>query len=259
MGDTAFASYAHLALLLRRNIHGVFRIHQRQLVSFRRDRKLVGPQPKGTVATHANSRLIRKLGKYDQVVEYLKPGPRPKWLSKPDCDALPDTIIVRELRYFTRLKGGRTRVVTLVTTLLDPDDHPAVALAKLFWRRWGIETNLGHLKTTMKMDMLHCKTVAGVRKELAIYALVYNLTRLVMLKAADQQQARVERVSFVDALCWLADACQDKRPPLQLIINPDRPNRHEPRVKKRRPKQYDLMMLPRHQLRKRLYTKRLAS
>jgi len=259
VGDTAFASYAHLALLLQRNIHGVLRVHQRQLVSFRQDRKLVGTQPKGTVATHANSRLIRKLGKYDQVVEYRKPGTRPKWISKPDYDALPDTIVVRELRYFTRLKGGRTRVVTLVTTLLDPCDYPAVALSKLFWRRWGIETNLGHLKTTMKMDVLHCKTVDGVRKELAIYALVYNLTRLVMLKAADQQQARVDRVSFVDALRWLADACQDKRTPLRLIINPDRPNRHEPRVKKRRPKQYDLMMLPRHQLRKRLYTKQLAT
>ncbi len=42
VGDTAFASYAHLALLSQRKLHGVFRVHQRQLVSFRKDRKLVG-------------------------------------------------------------------------------------------------------------------------------------------------------------------------------------------------------------------------
>jgi hypothetical protein len=39
VGDKAFASYAHVALLSRAQLHGVFRVHQRQLVSFRKDRK----------------------------------------------------------------------------------------------------------------------------------------------------------------------------------------------------------------------------
>lgn len=258
VGDTAFASYAHLALLLGRKLHGVFHIHQRQLVSFRKDRKLTGKLPKGTKATHAVSRLVRKLGKYDQIVECTKPAQRPKWLSREVYDALSEKIVVRELRYFTKLKGGRTQVITLVTTLLDPERYPAEALAALFGQRWRIETNLGHLKTTMGMDVLRCQTVDGVRKELTIYALVYNLTRLVMLKAAAQQQIDLERISFVDALRWLAEACR-RISPLRLSINPHRPHRQEPRVRKRRPKQFDLMRRPRCQLRELLYRKGVAA
>lgn len=259
VGDTAFASYAHLALLLQAHLQGVFPVHQRQLVSFRRDRKLVGQRPKGTVATHAASRLLRKLGKYDQVVEYSKPQSRPAWMSREAYDALPEKIVVRELRYFTKLKGGRTQIVTLVTTLLDPCEYPAEALAELYGQRWQIETNLAYLKTSMRMDVLRCKTVAGVRKELTIFAIVYNLIRLVMWKAAQQEQVRAQRVSFVDALRWLAEACRQPTLPLRLVLNPYRPGRHEPRARKRRPKQYDLLKIPRRQLRERLYAKRVRA
>ena len=62
VGDTAFASYAHLALLLSKKRHGVFRAHQKQLVSFRKDRKLVGPQPKGTVAAPCRQPTGAKAG-----------------------------------------------------------------------------------------------------------------------------------------------------------------------------------------------------
>ena len=61
-----------------------------------------------------------------------------------------------------------------------------------------------HLKTTMRMDVLKCKTVDGVLKELAVYAPVYNLVRVVMLEAARRQGRDVERISFVDAMRWLA-------------------------------------------------------
>jgi hypothetical protein len=254
VGDTAFASYAHLSLLLQGKLEGVFRAHQRQLISFRRDRRLTGKRPKGTVATHAGSRLVRKQGKFDQVVEYTKANTCPQWMSPEAWSALPGQIQVRELRYFTRLKGGRTRVVTLVTTLLDPHKYPARELAALYGQRWEIETNLHHLKTTMRMDVLHCKTVAGVLKELTVYALVYNLVRLAMLKAAADQHTPVQRVSFVDALRWLCQACA-RESPLHLQQNPCRPGRHEPRCRKRRMKEYNLMKLPRSQLRKALYTK----
>jgi hypothetical protein len=259
VGDTAFASYVHLALLLQAKLHGVFPVHQRQLVSFRQDRKLVGKRPKGTVATQAASQLVRKLGKYDQVVEYRKPKLRPRWISPEAYAALPEKIIVRELRYFTQLKGGRTQIVTLVTTLLDPCEYPADALAELYGQRWQIETNFASLKTIMRMDVLRCKTVEGVRKELAIFAIVYNLIRLVMWKAAQREQVRPQRVSFVDALRWLAEACRRPTLPLQLILNPHRPGRHEPRARKRRPKEYDLLKTPRRQLRERLYVKRVRA
>jgi hypothetical protein len=251
VGDTAFASYAHLALLRRRNLHGVFRAHQRQLVSFRRDRKLVGQLPAGTVAELSNARLICKLGKYDQLVEYTKPPQIPHWMDERTFRSLPDKLIVREMRLTTKQKGGRTRVITVVTTLLDSGEYPADELAALYGQRWQIETYLGQLKTTMGMDVLRCRSVPGVLKETAMFALVYNLVRLVMIEAARHQQTTVRSISFIDALRWLAHACW-RMPCLHLAINPVRRGRYEPRVKKRRPKQFDLMNRPRCQLRQRL-------
>lgn len=89
--------------------------------------------------------------------------------------------------------------------------------------------------------------VAGVIKEMTIYALVYNLVRLVMLEAAERQNTTPARISFVDALRWPAQACS-KLPPLRLATNPHRPHRYEPRVRKRRPKEYNQMRSPRRQL-----------
>ena len=143
------------------------------------------------------------------------------------------------------------RVVTLVTTLLDAQAYPADELAALYGRRWEIETNFRHLKTTMRMDVLHCHSVEGVLKELCMFALVYNLVRLVMLAAAREQQLPHQRLSFIDALRWLASACKHTAE-LELHVNPRRPGRYEPRVLKRRPKQYRLMRQPRCQLRQQI-------
>ncbi len=255
--DRGFASYAHSALLFGQGLHAVFRAHQRQLVSFRRDRRLTGRQPRGTTATKSGSRLIRKLGRFDQLVGYFKPATRPAWMTAEAYAALPESIQVRELRYRTKTPGLRSRIITLVTTLVDGEAYGADELAKLYGRRWEIETNFAHLKTTMGMDVLHCQSVQGVLKELAMFALVYNLARLVMLAAARQQGLPVQRLSFIDALRWLAEACQYE-PAIELRTNPLRPLRCEPRVRKRRPKEYPLMKAPGRQLRKLLLTKRLT-
>jgi hypothetical protein len=106
--------------------------------------------------------------------------------------------------------------------------------------------------------VLRCETVAGVSKELMMYALVYNLVRLVMVEAARRQGVAVDRISFVDALRWLTTARPGERLP-RLVVNPDRPNRVEPRVRKRRPKQYPLMTKPRSELRKALMEQGVTS
>ena len=72
---------------------------------------------------------------------------------------------------------------------------------------------------------------------------------VVMGEAARRQGEEVERISFVDALRWLAEARPGSALP-KLVVNPDRPGRYEPRVRKRRPKQYPLMRKPRSVLRK---------
>jgi hypothetical protein len=114
-----------------------------------------------------------------------------------------------------------------------------------------METHLAHLKTTMKMDVLHCQTVLGVHKELLVFAILYNLVRLVILQSAKRQEVGVERISFLDALRWLR--APDTGVPLEaLFLNPTRPNRVEPRVKKRRPKAFPFMSKPRRLLRQAL-------
>jgi Transposase DDE domain len=259
VGDRAFGSYAHLALCLRQGLHGLFRAHQRQIVSFRPGRVHLPPRVsvKGR-AGQPRSRWLRRLGRRDQWVEYFKPKERPEWMTAEQYAALPESIVVRELRYEVGRPGYRTRVVTLVTTPLDPEAHPAAELARLYGPRWGVETDLRHLKQTMKMDILHCKTAAGVEKELAVFALVYNLVRRVMEEAGRRQGVESDRVSFVDALRWLQEARPGDELP-KLVVNPDRPGRVQPRVRKRRPKQYPLMTRPRTELRKALLKQRPAA
>jgi hypothetical protein len=257
VADRGFCSFAHVALLVIRNVHGVFRMHQRQIVDFTPSRPHAHPKDKGAKKGLPHSRWMRQLGILDQVVEWFKPQQKPRWMTKEQFAALPESLIVREIRYQVGRPGFRTQTVTLVTTLLDADLYPLEALAELYGVRWRVEQNLKHLKQTMKMDVLRCMTVDGVLKELAVYAIVYNLVRVVMMEAADRQGVDVERISFVDALRWLCEMKADGLP--KLVVNPDRPGRFEPRVRKRRPKQYPLMKKPRSELRNRLLEKEIAA
>jgi hypothetical protein len=154
------------------------------------------------------------------------------------------------------MPGFRTREITLVTTLLNPEVYSVPDLAELYRRRWQVETSLAHLKTTMPMDVLHCKTVPGMLKELMVFAIVYNLVRLVMWQSATLQHTAVERISFLDALRWLSKPSTGM-PLVALMVIPIRPHRVEPRVKKRRPKSFPFMIKPRQALRQQLVQQEL--
>ena len=248
IGDEYFSGYPHLALLKRRGLHGLFPAHHLRIVDFKKGRPHC--LPGAPVAGMPRSRWIKSLGKEDQLVEYFKPkGKPPAWMSKEEYDALPKSILVREIRRTVQRPGLGKVTLTLVTTLLDPIKYPAEQLLELRLRRWDVETNIGHLKTTMGMDVLRCKTEEGIRKEVAVFCLVYNLVRCVMLEASRRQEVPVSRISFADALYWMRYARPGESLP-ELKVNPLRPNRVEPRSKKRRAKQYDLMNKPRAELRK---------
>jgi IS4 transposase len=236
-------------MLAKDGVFALFRMHQRQIINFTPNRPHAHPGEKRAAKGLPRSRWLRSLGVLDQVVEWFKPEEPPEWMTAEEYVALPETLIVRELRYQVWRPGFRTRTVTLVTTLLDAELYPPDSLAQLYGTRWRVELNLRHLKTTMNMDVLKCKTVEGVLKELTVYAIVYNLVRMVMVEAARRQGVDVERISFVDALRWLAQTRPGDALP-ELVVNPERPGRYEPRVRKRRPKQYPLMNKPRSVLRK---------
>jgi DDE family transposase len=161
------------------------------------------------------------------------------------------------VRYHLSTPGFRPRQITLVTTLLDQEVYPAPDLAELYRRRWQVETALAHLKSTMQMEVLHGKTVPGVLKELTMFAIVYNLVRIVMLRSATLRHSAVERISFLAALRWLG--APGTRVLLSaLIVHPTRPHRVEPRVKKRRPKSVPFMIKPRQDLRQQLVQQALS-
>ena len=256
LGDRAFCSYAHIALLLQQNLHGVFRAHQRLLIDFAPGRKPRHERKKGQRGGITASTQLNKFSKHDQLVQWPKPPARnrPSWMTPEDYEQLPEMIEVRELRYAVTRKGYRTRHVTLVTTLLDPRKYPKRDLAKLYQVRWSIETNLRHLKQTMKMDVLRSKSVDGVKKELYAYAIAYNLVRRHMLQAAHEQGVPPDRVSFIDGLDALCHGGSTR-----LRINPDRPGRDEPRVIKRAKDHYRYMTKPRDELRQSLGITRVAA
>jgi len=253
VGDRGFCSFVHVAQLVRRGIHGVFRLHQRIRLTVAGACE-PSAQRKGKTRKNGKrslAKLLRQLGARDQVFEWHRAARRPDWMTEEEFLSLPLTMECRVLSYDVSRPGFRTRRIELLTTLLDAEAYPLDELAKLYGRRWQVEVNLRHLKITMKMDILHCKTVEGVLKELMIFAIVYNMVCVVMVEAARRQGVEVDRISFIDALRWLMAA----RPGaclVKLIVNPSRPDRVEPRVKKRRPKQFDLMNEPRSVLRNRL-------
>lgn len=250
VADRAFCSFPHLCLLIERGVQAVMRIHQQIIVDFTpyREHVIEGKGKSNNRRGRPRSRWLRSLGINDQIVVWLKnPKSKPRWMSTAQFESLPNEITVRELRYEVHQKGFRVKQITLVTTLLDETIYRLPELAKLFRQRWEIETDFGHLKTTMKMDVLKCQTVDGVLRELYVFALIYNLVRQVMIEAAKRQEVRVNQISFIDALRWLKSAdVGEVLPP--LVVLPYRPDRFEPRVRKRRPKEYDLMTKPRSQL-----------
>jgi hypothetical protein len=247
LADRYFCSYADIALLRRRGVESVFRLHQSRAVDFRKG---------------------KRLGHQDRLVEWHK-GPRPQWMTCREFDALPDTMGLRMLRFACEVPGWRTETITVVTTLLDPEAYPARDLANLFRRRWEIETDLGHVKTTMKMDFLRTKSPEMVRKEIWAHLLAYNLIRTLMWDAAEHRRHLSPlRLSFKGAMqemmaLWPFSASAARQRDLTAYYDallraiathkvPHRPDRSEPRVRKRRPKSYPLMTRPRPELKKEL-------
>jgi len=245
VGDRGLCSFAHLALLAIQGVRGLFRLHQRVITRFRAYRQRGGKgQPSST--------FVKRLGHYDQLVDWHKPQQKARWMTRTQHDALPATLRVRELRYWLPAKGQRTRVVTIVTTLLDPVLYPYALIAELYGIRWTVETHFAELKTTLKMRQVKCKTVEGVNKEWAVYCLVYNLVHAVMREAAARQQVQPRRISFLDTVRWLLSA-EPGEPLPALVVNPDRPDRHEPRVIKDLKDTYRKMTKPRHILKQELH------
>jgi hypothetical protein len=248
LGDRAFCAYADLISIKNLGCDAVFRKHQSRKTSMR----------KGKI-----------IGDCDKFVTWYKPKKCPKGLSESEFLTLPSTLTVREIYYYIIIPGFRTERVSLITTLLDTTIYSTLEVLKLYGERWNVELNLKHLKTTLGMEVLRCKTPQMVRKELYVYLLAYNLLRSLMWSAGITYGTPGLRLSlqgtrhhFDNFIPQLLAASSKKRLQiyctlLKVIVHkavPLRSGRSEPRVRKRRPKAYPLMTKSRQELRQQLQT-----
>jgi hypothetical protein len=189
----------------------------------------------------------KTLGQRDHLIAIKKPKQKPDWMSEVAYQTAPDTITVRELKV-----GGKI----LVTTMTCPKTATKTELKSLYKQRWGIELDIRHIKQTMGMDILSCKTPEMVLKEIWIYLLAYNLIRLLMLQAAFAADVVPRKLSFKHCLqLWLiwsqkADTSANMQLYALCLLMAqqrvgNRPGRIEPRAVKRRPKAYPLLTIPR--------------
>jgi hypothetical protein len=245
LADRYLCSWFEIALLQQRGADAVCRLHQGRRVDFRRG---------------------RKLGHDDHLVEWAKPR-RPEWMNEPTYLALPDVLRMREVRLVGTRPGFRTQTVIVATTLLDAEEFSAHELTELYRQRWHAELDLRSLKQSMHLDDLRCKTPDMAHREILTHLLAYNLIRTVMAQAAVTHGIAPRTISFKGTIqtllafqtylanCSPHDIAKVHTDLLTAIATHrvgNRPNRVEPRARKRRPKNYPLLMQPREIARKRL-------
>jgi len=241
LADRLMCAWTEMVMLKQRGVDCVCRFTSHRKADFRRG---------------------KRLGLGDHVVVWPKP-PKPRTIDREAYAQLPDSLTVRECRVRVEQPGFRIRTLVLATTLLEADAFAKSDLAQLYRSRWHAELDLRSLKQTLQMDVLRCMTPDLVRKELWVHVLAYNLIRTIIAQAASQHDLEPRSISFKGAVQTL-EAFQ---PALALLGEHDlelrgelygqilkaiasqrvghRPDRFEPRRRKRRPKPYDRLMKPR--------------
>jgi hypothetical protein len=239
LADRYFSGYFDIAFWKQRGVDVVVRLHQLRERDLRRG---------------------RRLGSNDHVVIWTKPKQRPEWMDEATYACMPDQLELRQVRVRIKKPGCRAREIVVVTTLLDAQRYTAADLADLYRQRWQAELDLRSLKVTLGMDVLRCKSPDMVRKEVWAHFLAYNLIRTVMAQAADATGCAPRQLSFTGALQTMTsfaerlyDANRSTIEDLHAALLTamaahvvgNRPNRHEPRAIKRRPKPHRLLKQPR--------------
>jgi len=212
----------------------------------------------------ADFRKGRRVGKKDHVVRWWKPTTLRR-VDRATYNSLPEFLEVRELRIRVDNPGFRTDHVVVVTTLLDAKEYSKSDLATIYFARWNNEVDLRSIKDTMQMGILRCKTPDLVRKEVWTHILAYNLIRSIMAQAAFQHAIHPRTISFkgtiqtLEAFQPLIDLQGHRGTSRRMEIYQhliqcvathrvgDRPDRFEPRLRKRRPKHYAFLRKTRKQ------------
>jgi hypothetical protein len=243
LADRLMCAWTEIVMLKQRGIDSVCRLTSHRTADFRRG---------------------KRLAEGDHIVKWAKPT-KPRSLDRETYDSLPEFLMIREVRVRVEQPGFRTRTIIVATTILDTEEISKDDLGDLYRKRWNAELDLRSLKETMQMDILRCKAPELVRKEMWTHILAYNLIRTVMAQAASKHDMDPRSISFKGAMQTLGAfqpvislrGERDKAFRMDLYQHlldavathrvADRPDRFEPRRRKRRPKPYDRLMKPRHE------------
>ena len=203
-----------------------------------------------------------RLGKHDHIVRWKKPSSI-RSIDWKTYHSLPEFITVRETRILVEQPGFRTQSIVIVTTFLDPQEITKDDLAFLYRARWNNELDLRSIKISLQMDILRCKTPELVRKEVWTHILAYNLIRTIMAQAANEFDILPRTISFkatmqtleafqpMIAIMGRSNAALRQELYEQVLTAignhrvADRPDRFEPRMRKRRHKKYFFLTKPR--------------
>lgn len=247
--DRGFCSYWAVSALMSRGVDFVMRNNQMRKVDFRKG---------------------KRLGKRDHLITWHKPRHRASWMSKADYDAMPEQITLRETRLpAPEKKGFRTDTITVVSSFTTVKEKSVEELAEYFARRWRVELYFDDTKTSGAMDVLRTKSPELICRELLMHMIAYNLVRAAAMAGgatakAKGSQAALDRVSYKGTADRIATwstviwSTPNRRKAAEMVAHmhetigedlvPERPGRREPRVVKRRPKNYQLMTKPRGEM-----------
>ena len=144
--------------------------------------------------------------------------------------------------------------------MIDTEDVSKEDLAELYRARWSNELDLRTIKITMQMDILRCKSPELVRKEIWTHILAYNLIRTIIAQAASKHDLLPRSISFKGTLQTIeafqplidfngqselsarASIYQNILDAIAVHRVAHRPDRFEPRARKRRYKNYPFLM-----------------
>ena len=217
---------------------------------------------------HSDFRRGKRLGKYDHLIVWTRPQ-RPTWMDEETYAGIPETLVLREIRYNVVESGRRTRTIDVITTLIDANEFSKEAIAELYGFRWNSELDIRSIKDSLNLGHVRCKSPEMVGRELWTTFLGYNLIRTTMAGAALLHDKQPRQISFVSTCQYVLSSwmllssglldersvsahCKSLLAQIASCQVGHRPGRLEPRVLKRRRHGYKLMQQPRHVLRSEL-------
>jgi hypothetical protein len=168
----------------------------------------------------ADFRRGQRLGPDDHLILWTKP-PRPDWMDEQTYATIPDTLTLREMRYYVVVPGRRVQVLTVVTTLLDVEAFSRKDIAELYGFRWNSELDIRSIKQALNLAHARCKSPEMVRRELWTTLLGYNLIRTTAAAAAALHDRQPRQISFTGTCLHaglVADLLNEPNPSRRTLL-----------------------------------------